>query len=265
MSGFFSRMLADLFVADTPENAPTAKPTTPKADDDLRQVGQGAANETIVQIAGVPNLFVNEGDHVVQFEPAFDAQIVDTDFGTKMVPELIPHWAQVAVHRCPLKEAIATAIRSHGSRNAGPASAAHTDAQASADDQSFAANSDSRAERRSASPRRETGDHDSGFMAAVTGRIIGWGEERFPRRKGSGPRFYESFALRLDTATGEQVLQGEGLKDAIAECKCELGDRVSVRRVRKVKVQAFHKASGEPKIVDGKPVMWDKWIWSITR
>jgi hypothetical protein len=264
VSGLFLRFLADLFSLQSSTAKPreTASETT-KAEVP-RTVGQGAANETIMQIAGVPNLFVDEGDHVVQFRPEFDTQMAETDFGPKMVPELAPHWAKVAVHRCALKEAIAAAICSHGARAPVQAKAESVRSKASAQAEVSEDDIEQRTPVRTAAPRRDAASDRSDFMAAVTGRITGWGVERFPRRKSTGPRFYESFALRLDTVSGEQVLQGEGLKEAIADCKCEVGDQVSVRRVRKVKVPAFDQKTGEPKIVDGKQLMWDKWIWSIT-
>ncbi|MFP4854261.1 hypothetical protein [Paraburkholderia sp. BR14264] len=70
--------------------------------------------------------------------------------------------------------------------------------------------------------------------------------------------------MHIDTTTGERTLQGEGLKDAIAECHCVVGDVVSVRRLRKTKVPAF-RSDGSPVMVEGKQVMWDKWLWSITK
>ena len=100
--------------------------------------------------------------------------------------------------------------------------------------------------------------------AAYRGKITFWGEAEFPDRKRIG-RSYQSFALKLEMATGTETLQGEGLKDAIAESGCQLGDWVEVRRLEKVKVQAFHGRSGEPKLDDyGQPILWDKWLWSIT-
>jgi hypothetical protein len=68
----------------------------------------------------------------------------------------------------------------------------------------------------------------------------------------------------IDTVAGERTLQGEGLKEAIAESGCMVGDYVSVRRLRKIKVPAIRR-DGSPKIVDGKQVMWDKWLWSISK
>jgi hypothetical protein len=98
----------------------------------------------------------------------------------------------------------------------------------------------------------------------VTGTVTWWGEEKFPDRKSKGSRFYTSFAMRLETMSGERTLQGEGLKDAIAESRCAAGDVVTVRRLRKVKVPAFRN-DGSPKLVNGQQVMWDKWLWSIEK
>ena len=64
----------------------------------------------------------------------------------------------------------------------------------------------------------------------MTGTVTWWGEEKFPDRKSKGTRFYTSFAMRLETVSGERTLQGEGLKDAIAESGCVAGDVVTVRR-----------------------------------
>ncbi len=47
----------------------------------------------------------------------------------------------------------------------------------------------------------------------------------FRAARGTGPRFYTSFAMHVDTQGGERTLQGEGLKDAIAAARCEVGRR----------------------------------------
>lgn len=249
--------------AEPPESA-----TVSPKPDGLRVIGQGDANETHISIGGVPHLFVDEGGCIVQFVPAFDELITNTPFGPKVLPELAPHWAKQKEHRCTLKDAIAASIRSAG--NAVPASSARSAAQnptqfsaqnSAAADMDAAASDDppsGRPTRRSGS-----GSRTDAIAMGVAGTITGWGEERFPnRRPDAKSAFYKSFAMRLETLEGERVLQGEGLKDAISESGCKVGDVVTVRKLRKIKVPAFHK-SGEPKIVNGQQLMWDKWLWSI--
>ncbi|EEF25809.1 conserved hypothetical protein, partial [Ricinus communis] len=119
----FTRVLADLFPGK-PANQPSTSPSAPAAataapptsfathrDIVPCVVGQGAQNETVITIGDTPHLFVDEGDHIVQFSPAFDDHTEETEFGMKIVPDLEPHWSQVMIHRCELKSAIATAIR----------------------------------------------------------------------------------------------------------------------------------------------------------
>lgn len=234
-----------------------------------RIVGQGAGNEVIVSIDGIPQLFVDEGDCVEQFSPAFDESPQETPFGIKILPDHQPHWKQVFTHRCPMKEAIVTAIRGTGGAIASAKSSTgevphvmpSADLLAGAESANSATDEVARIpvpQTRPAPARTTVG------LLSVTGTIASWGEEKFPRRKGTGSRFYTSFAMRIDTATGEQVLQGEGLKDAITKSGCQVGDVVTVHRTGKTKVPAIHP-DGTPKLVDGKPVMWDKWLWSITR
>ncbi|MCP3712271.1 hypothetical protein M3I54_35920 [Paraburkholderia sp. CNPSo 3274] len=115
--------------------------------------------------------------------------------------------------------------------------------------------------RRAAREHVERGD-DS--RAATTGKVLGWGEEKFPNRRPTGKPFYTSFAMHIETAMGERTLQGEGLKDAIAQSGCRVGDSVSVRRLEKIKVPAFTDG-GRPIMKNGQQVLWDKWLWSITR
>jgi hypothetical protein len=266
-AAFFTRVLAELFpgkpvaTTPTPTSAATPSPASTVSPSVPRVIGQGAANETHITIADEPNLFVEEADCVVQFRPAFDEQASQTQFGLKILPELAPHWSQVHVHRCSLKDAIRSAIRSPSKIAAvvttpAPVSVDAIDAPAPMPD---AQPLDGLPARRS--PQREH-SHDT---AAVIGRVVSWGEEKFPDRKSVGvSRFYTSFAMHLDTVAGERTLQGEGLKEAIAESGCLVGDHVSVRRLRKIKVPAI-RSDGSPKIVDGKQVMWDKWLWSITK
>ena len=271
---FFTRVLAQAF----PGGRRQSTVHQPPPGSDVRTVGTGASNETFVTIGGMAHLFVDAGDSVVAFVPAFDDAPGDTMFGTKILPALAPHWAMLKEHETPLKDAIATAIR----RESVPASPASDVASARAEsgaraDQSQGAQQspeDAELEPHTSLPMRETsrsrnqrgGNGAAGRSPVVEGRITGWGEETFPdRRPGKKSRSYRSFALRLDTPAGEQVLQGEGLKEAISECGCRVGDLVKVRRLRKIKVPAFRKEDGSPIYKDGQQVMWDKWLWSITK
>lgn len=238
-----------------------------------RRVGEGAENETFVTIEDVPNLFVDEGDCVVQFVPAFDEGARDTPFGTKILPELAPHWSLLREHALPLKDAIATAIRECGalqmSSTPSPSPAGHVQSPSPAA-QHFHVAHPERLERAvvhaAQEPRaqRKAGGHRRDMLAAIHGKVVSWGEEKFPERKPNGKPFYTSFAMRIQTAMGEQILQGEGLKDAIADSRCKIGDTVSVRRLEKIKVPAFREG-GQPVMKDGQQVLWDKWLWSITR
>ncbi|MFP3708499.1 hypothetical protein SB783_31255 [Paraburkholderia sp. SIMBA_009] len=206
----------------------------------------------------------------MQFVPAFEEGARNTQFGTKILPELTPHWSVLREHRSPLKDAIATAIREFSAPPAPPTTVAASQAQphAAAVHQSRAARHDefdhsaARGTHEVRARRESAGDRGD-MLAATHGTVVSWGEEKFPNRKRTGKPFYTSFAMRIDTAMGEQVLQGEGLKDAIAESHCKVGDVVSVRRLQKIKVPAFREG-GQPVMKDGQQVLWDKWLWSIT-
>ena len=58
-----------------------------------------------------------------------------------------------------------------------------------------------------------------------------WGEKEFPDGKRPG-KTYESFCLTLVNRGEIVVLQGEGLRDAIAEACCRIGDNVEVQASR---------------------------------
>ncbi|KVS70146.1 hypothetical protein [Burkholderia cepacia] len=276
---FFTRVFAQAFPGSPRASASTSTVEPPSSSSgSAKAVGTGADNETLVTIAGIVHLFVDEGDCVVEFVPHFDDAPGDTLFGTKILPALAPHWAMLHQHSIPLKDAIATAIR----RASVPATGAMGIESATANSEARSARSSEAAEtpadverevgRQTSvgesggfrSPRRG-GDAESGRFVAVVGRINGWGEETFPDRRPGKSRSYRSFALRLETREGEQTLQGEGLKDAISECGCHVGDRVSVKRLRKIKVPAFRQEDGSPIMKNGQQVMWDKWLWSITK
>ena len=265
-STLFARVLADLFRGTpanqaSPDKAAAAPPAGPATvnDDPLYAVGQGAPNETLMTIGDTPHLFVDEGDHIVQFTPAFDDHTEETEFGMKIMPDLVPHWSKVKVHCCELKAAIVAAIRDGYSPVVAPDA---SDGATAKSGQAPANSGDEPAGLREATPSRSRSSNTVD-LSAVTGRIASWGGEKFPDRKRPG-RFYESFAIHIETDAGERTLQGEGLKEAIAESRCVVGDVVSVRRLRKIKVPAI-RADGTPKVVDGKQVMWDKWLWSISK
>jgi hypothetical protein len=265
-SGIFARIFCEMFpdrsVLAT-HASETTSPPTPVPPQQPTVIGQGASNESRITILGVPNLFVDEGDRIVQFQPAFDEHTEETTFGLKILPDLVPHWAQTRIHRCGIKDAIAAAIRVAGQP---PTAAVPANAEPCAQPVSDRDDDDQAMPESSRTGRATRAQPGNTFNSSiVAGRITSWGEEKFPRRKETGPRFYTSFAMHLDTATGERVLQGEGLKDAIAVARCEVGDIVSVRRLQKIKVQAFDEKTGQPKMHDGKPVFWDKWLWSISK
>ncbi|SDD57711.1 hypothetical protein SAMN05216345_111112 [Cupriavidus sp. YR651] len=95
--------------------------------------------------------------------------------------------------------------------------------------------------------------------------MLAWGEMEFPNRKAGGKPTYTSFAVKLETSTGERTLQGEGLKDVLASTGCKIGDRVAVKRLHKEKVPAFDKKTGRP-LMDrdtGLQKLWDRWVWQI--
>ncbi|KVF25165.1 hypothetical protein WJ07_12040 [Burkholderia vietnamiensis] len=273
---FFTRMLAQAFPGGPRASTVTQPPPSPRQVE--RTVGTGASNETFVTIDGIAHLFVDEGDCVVEFVPAFDDAPGDTIFGTKILPALAPHWAMVLEYPVPLKDAIATAIRRasvpasptlgetsiSAAAEQRPAQPVDESGSASARDDDESSPSGTRQSKRASSPR---GGHETSSRSSVVeGRITGWGEETFPdRRPGKQSRTYRSFALRLDARDGERVLQGEGLKEAINECGCRVGDVVTVKRLRKIKVPAFRKEDGEPIFKNGQQVMWDKWLWSINK
>ena len=96
------------------------------------------------------------------------------------------------------------------------------------------------------------------------GVVKEWGEKTFPDGKRPG-KTYESFCLTLEHRGETHILQGEGLRDAIAETHCRVGDRVEVRRLGKTKVPAVD-SQGHPKLdATGAQILWDKWLWSISK
>ncbi|CAG9165690.1 hypothetical protein [Cupriavidus pinatubonensis] len=222
-------------------------------------VGTGSSNEAHIEIGGVPNLFRDEGEHIVHFVAAFEPRPTATRFGQKLLPDPVPYWCVAGEYPgAKLAGVIAAAIRAHATPVPSVAMAGENNASPSSRKSS--------SEVRNALPATVSAPaRRASNGTAHRGKITFWGEAEFPDRKRVG-RTYQSFALKLETATGTETLQGEGLKDAIAESGCQLGDSVEVRRLEKVKVQAFHRRSGKPKLDDdGQPILWDKWLWSITR
>jgi hypothetical protein len=280
MLQFFSNVLGNFLDYQTnPKVSPVAPESSAPAtartvEPEQRIVGRGAGNESMVVINDVPMLFVEEPDCVMHFEPTFGFEMRATRLGVglKMLPDLFPHWEPKARHEdCSVKDAIAAVIKSGGTVAttpravndvAPPSSGPQPDHTVTHND-----NSSPKATSEQSPPTPDARDPSTAkrsFLAAVTGRVNSWGEEKFPRRKpqaGESP-FYTSFAMRIHTIQKEEILQGEGLKDAIANSGCVVGAQVSVKRLRKEKVQAFTE-SGQPKMKDGQPVFYDKWIWQI--
>ncbi|CAB3805076.1 hypothetical protein LMG28688_06104 [Paraburkholderia caffeinitolerans] len=264
---YLFRAFADLFpsrsaVTQASHVPPaTAAPSEAQPIAQPREIGTGAPNETFVTIGGVLHLFVDEGDCVAQFKPAFEETPCETRFGTKILPELAPYWSLLREHRAPLKEAIATAIRGNVGLTAAPPVQRDAAVPVAQEFQGEDETQHLPVRRRAAREHVQRGDD---IRAATTGKVLGWGEEKFPNRKPTGRPFYTSFAMHIETAMGERTLQGEGLKDAIAQSGCRVGDSVSVRRLEKIKVPAFTDG-GKPVMKNGQQVLWDKWLWSIKR
>lgn len=254
----FGRLLGTLFgvrPATQPRNRYPANQPSPV------EVGNGGANERHIAIAGQPMLFRDEGDVVVQFRPAFDYELRPTAVGMKLIPALAPHWEVLREHNGPLTEAIAAAVRdAHPTETPAERSVAATSPTAASD----ARPTKQVVESVASSPARAAEPSHRPSERARYGVLKEWGEKEFPDGKRPG-RTYESFCITLEHRTGVDVLQGEGLRDAIAEAHCKVGDRIEVRRLGKIKVPAVDKR-GRPKLdASGAQVLWDKWLWSISK
>lgn len=237
-------------------------------------VGQGASNETRVTIAGIPNLFVDEREYVVQFKPKFASDLRDFgSFGVKVLPDLVPSWTEVGTHYSSMRDAVTAAIRAasgcESTQSKEAPTRTHTAVEQSPvpdpahETSSEPAHRPSRTVVKSVTARN-TRRSSTDFHVGV---IQGWGEETFPRRepKPGESATYQSFALRLRQADGfERVLQGEGLKDAITMAAAEIGESVKVHRLGKEAVAAFGD-DGEPLFRDNVRVYWNRWKWRITR
>lgn len=234
-------------------------------------VGTGAANERQFYVHGIPHLLRDEGDRVIHFVGGFHHRLQSTPYGDKLLPEVIPRWKQVSVHPGEALEKVAADVIFQAERELTPDSPTSSDAPAGGRRFQPTRSLDGAQPSRS---KREGGEREGGGSASsekgsssayTVGKLIGWGEMEFPNRKSGGPRTYTSFAVKLYMGAGEKTLQGEGLKDALAEAGCKLGDRVAVKRLRKEKVPAFDKKTGDP-IKDprtGEQKLWDRWVWNI--
>lgn len=233
-------------------------------------VGTGAANERQFYVHGIPHLLRDEGGRVIHFVGVFQYLLQSTPYGDKLLPEVIPRWEQVSVHPGEALEKVAADVIQAESELT-PDLLTSSDAPAGARRFQPTRSLDGAQPSRS---KREDGERQGGGSASsekrsssayTVGKLIEWGEMEFPNRKSGGPRTYTSFAVKLYTGAGERTLQGEGLKDALAEAGCKLGDRVAVKRVRQEKVPAFDKKTGDP-IKDprtGEQKLWDRWVWNI--
>jgi hypothetical protein len=203
-------------------------------------------------------LFRDEGDVVVQFQPDFDYDLRQTPVGMKLIPSLAPHWAVVREHRNSLTAAIATAIKAAAEPMPRPElSAPVRPERAKPAAEAVVANA------APASPDLDAVPTAAGRTERPRfGSVKEWGEKDFPDGKRPG-KTYTSFCLTLSHRGQDQILQGEGLRDAIADTGCKIGDRVEVRRLGKIKVPAVD-GRGRPKLdAQGAQVLWDKWLWKI--
>ena len=244
------------------------QPAAPSPPKDEVPVGTGADNEYQILINGVPNLFRDEGDHVVHFVAVFDSQIQHTTYGDKVLPEVVPRWSKLDRHEGDgvTPQSVAESVMRQAEDRlpvAAPAAAQDNPAESR---QSGHADRQMphRAPTKSAEARQEGHASRSNY---TVGTLIEWGEMEFPNRKPGGRATYTSFAVKLDTSAGEKTLQGEGLKDALADVACNIGDRVGIKRLHKEKVPAFHHGTGRP-ILDpatGEQKLWDRWVWQVNR
>jgi hypothetical protein len=268
LSSSLGRLIGGIF-SGSPLSTNSAEPQVPSGPSRSSNpaanitVGQGGPKERHVTIAGVPMLFRDEGDVVVQFQPEFDYDLHETAVGAKLIPSLTPHWAVCAEHQCGLTQAIAIAIKAGFTANQKPATPAATFERTVRE---IPARAEPRVE--SSSARADSAPLAENVMRRNDrpnfGRIKEWGEKKFPDGKRPG-KFYDSFCLTLTARGQDRVLQGEGLRDAIADVGCQIGELVEVKRLGKIKVPAVDK-QGVPKLDDhGQQLLWDKWQWSIKR
>ncbi|EIM96717.1 hypothetical protein WQE_32886 [Paraburkholderia hospita] len=266
----FGKLFGGLFSEAADASRPAAYSTPSQASP--IEVGRGGDNERQVVIAGEARLFRDEGDVVVQFHPAFDYELRETPVGMKLIPSLEPHWAVLSEHKSSMRDAIGDAIRSARANSAEDVAAS---AQGSGTPEALRPSSRVRAASAQSqpplvidnAPELESSAKVPGARRSERPRygvVREWGEKEFPDGKRPG-KTYVSFCLTLEHRGEQQVLQGEGLREAIAEARCGTGDRVEVRRLGKTKVPAVDK-DGQPKLdASGAQILWDKWLWSITK
>jgi len=236
---------------------------------ELIPVGKGDPNERQFYVHGVPHLLRKEADRVVHFVGVFEHRLQRTQFGDKLLPEVFPRWKKVSEHLHASLEQVAVKVIQEGVQHDAPRpSQAGDGAQIRRRERPTASARDPERSARQDGAATRTGNvaSDQASSSVYTvGELLEWGEMTFPNRKPGGPRTYSSFALKLATTTGEKILQGEGLKDALADAGCKLGDRIAVKRLHREKVPAFDKKSGSP-IMDrttGEQKLWDRWVWNI--
>lgn len=231
-------------------------------------VGTGADNEYEIFITGVPHLFRDEGDCVVHFRAEFDRLIQHTAFGSKLLPEVFPRWTKVRVYDekgvtpKSVAEAVMRDAKHQPKQSSLPVDHKAAGAKRDGDGMSDRGRGSTTAQPSHTAPQAEASSADY-----TVGTLIEWGEMDFPNRKPGGKRTYTSFAVKLDTSNGVKTLQGEGLKDVLADARCKVGERVGIKRLYKEKVPAFDQATGRPIFERGtqKQQLWDRWVWSINR
>ncbi|CAM2158513.1 conserved protein of unknown function (plasmid) [Pararobbsia alpina] len=236
-------------------------------------VGTGAANERVVTLDGVPNLFRDEGNFVAHFVAQFATEMRETRFGTKLLPSVAPHWA---LSETFVGDSLAGAVGKVMQRFSKPSQSntATVNCSTSAADGSQAPRAEKHPHVSSGSTTPEFGAQRRGAVeggrdrirrvVAYKGTIVEWGVRKFPDRKDE-KKTYENFALVLRTDGGEQVLQGEGLRDALAEAKSNVGDRVNVKRLHQIDVPAVDNEGRALLDSHGNQKIWKKWVWSIKR
>ncbi|MWL91425.1 hypothetical protein GA566_28855 [Cupriavidus sp. SW-Y-13] len=229
-------------------------------------MGTGADNEFQINIGGVPHLFRDEGDRVVHFKAVFDRTIQHTSFGDKLLPEVMPRWSKVGIHDADgdTLQSVAEKVVRDAKLHAAPP--AHDESKAVVRQHHPSIPKAGQVDD-GATARRNASDSGASSSTYTVGTLLEWGEMEFPNRKPGGKRTYTSFAVKLDTGAGVKTLQGEGLKEVLADARCKVGERVGVKRLYKEKVPAFDQKTGQPLRDDttGEQKLWDRWVWSINR
>lgn len=230
-------------------------------------VGTGADNEYEIFISGVPHLFRDEGDCVVHFRAEFDSLIQHTAFGSKLLPEVFPRWTKVRVYdeKGVTPKSVAEAVMRDAKQQ--PTQSSPVEHKTARDKHDRGALSDRGRGSATTHAVQATTTEKASSADYTVGALIEWGEMEFPNRKPGGKRTYTSFAVKLDTGNGIKTLQGEGLKDVLADARCKVGERIGIKRLYKEKVPAFDPATGRPIFERGtkKQQLWDRWVWSINR